>query len=1008
MKTFFAALLLLLTAAPCFSAEFTVEVKGKVLANNGRSQDAAPNVELKASADPLWGCKTQKELDRMAAKNNQEYPAVTVTGGGKSDAKGEFSFQIKIQVPEGKKLPKVNDGQNPPSWYDYVIVKVESAAEGYADIQDSWFLYVDKENIARNVYLHKIARVTGRLMSLSNMKPLANTTLLLRPKLLYVPKGQEVPVWKITTDAKGSFELKDPKVPVGVIELTLEDSTLAFAVNSKVWSGIQLQHGDNDLGNLMVVAGCTVKLRVVDSVKKGPVSVYIELKPTQGTLNLSEPAPDGVFEKSGIPEGAYDLKIVTGAYWGTALPHTMLKAGVNDLGTLEVDPVINLKVVMEADQGQLPERVTLSGFLLEGVAPEGAPRYNNDAHGTSTTTHRNEGYLSPLFEGRWFIRANATGWAPVWKIVDLPMEGNLKLTLSQGGSFELSMLDLEGKAQDIRSGAVAAIGTPAETWLRDGGDRSRRGTLDELGMMYDNGDGEVWKPGPLLPGKYFLRARSDMGLVQREFEIKAGEHLKLHLKPEPPRIEVDVTKGGNPASGEKLLLIVTDFMNRNAEEVVEASSDSSGKCVFELKKPTQVMVLLKREKEWIDAAPNQYEKQQRAGMLSERSFSVSYGSVIKLSIDVGGRERTWLTLDVALDKGWTIQGSGLTARLARSRKAGGTAVGTQDGNKVEFAMLRPGHYWLSLMLRDDTGQTCSFLTELHVEPKAEQTIKVKPKLNTVEVTVKLPKGAPEDGVSVYVSSVAQRVSEPRFYAGASEGKRGKYTVKGVPDGDYHVVVSARSADGAILYGSAAVSVSGNAKAKVTIDENQGAVDLEIRELQAGTLPQELNKTVRTTLLDKAGKEVLIGYPPSAVGQPGGMQLGGVPAGTYTLRIECTGCQPWQGEVTIKKNETTRLNADLAPATKLRLGIEGKHVAAVLAQDFTLKVEDAAGGALPGSEKNFDLFYFDAGEFGQPVLWITGLDVNAARVRLKFKGYKEAIVEVDSAKGSGQVLVLEAE
>lgn len=1008
MKPLLAGLLLLLAAAPCFGAEYTITVKGQLVGNTGGKRNGLPNVSLKASPDPLWGQKSLKDLERIAAVNKQQYPQITVTGSGTSDATGNFEFQVKVEVPEGKSLPRSSDGGNPPTWNEYVCILLEGEVPGFRSIRYQLHRYASKESYPQTIFVERIARVTGRLMNLSTMTPLAAKTLVIRPKMLFVPDGHEVPAWKVTTDSKGNFDFNDPTGPVGEIEIRMEDESLTFATNSKAWTSLLVQSGDNDLGNLMVVPGCSLKLRVIESANKQPVSVYIELVSKDGGLRLSEASPKGSFERTGLPVGNYELNIVTGAYWGKRLSDLSLKAGENDLGDIEVDPVTSLKVEVDVDQGQLPAGVIVHCFLLEGAAPQGAPKFN-DNYGVQISLQGRQGFLSHLYQGRWYVMAKARGWAPSWRYLnvpeDLPADGILRFTLSQGGSFELNVLTVEGSGDSINNGAVAAVGTPAETWLRTSRQEERPAFKDELGLMYEDADGQTWKPGPLMPGKYYVRASTNGGMVRAEFEVKAGQHTKLTLTPPLPRVEVLVTKDGKPAPGQKVLAIMGSVRN-DAEEVVQASSDSKGLCVFDLKRAEPVTVVLQHEKDWLDAATTPAQRRERMKAFYDRTFYLWRGNVVSLSIDVGGRDSTWLTVDVTLGKGWRVSSSQLSSRLPGTNSARLTVAGTSTtSNKLEFAMLRPGHYWLTIGLIDESLKTYSFQTAVHALPKPEQTIKVKAVLHSVEVSVALPKGATENEVLVALFCKRQWLSDPGLVANSTELTRGKFTVRGVPPGEYYVMATYTNKNGQSLHGSTLVNVTGNAKAKVTISENQADLHLNLEGTQQGSLPQGMEATVRATLWDKAGKEVSIGYPISATGSLGSLRVQGVPVGTYTLRVEATSFRTWQGEVTIQKGEPLQLSVRLAPAPVVRLTLDRQLLSAVQAQDFTMKLENAAGVTLPITEKDFDKLFCDASRRSEAVLLILGLDASATRMRLKFRGYKEAIVALNLPDGGMQSLTL---
>lgn len=1012
MNRIFAALLLLVCAAPCLATEYKLDVKGTVYGRGDRGQPPLPNVEVKAQADPLWGQASEKDLERARKKTGEAYPEIEVSGSATTDSDGFFSMQLTISVPETKKLPKASDGNNPPSWYDYVNIKFTCEVDGYRPPKGATFLYIDKENIAQKIYLEKIARVTGRLLSLDKMKPLPNTTVIVRQKLVYGRQDQDKPSWKTTTDAKGNFELKDPDGPLGLVRLELEDAALAFASNSKAWTDINIQNGDNDLGNLMVVKGCTLKLRVVESAAMKPVSIVIALY-ADGKALLSEPTPTGEFERNGIPEGTYLVDIVTGAYFGRKLNNQKLVPGVNDLGDIVVEPVINIEFELSVDQGQVPARSEASAILVEGTPPESARKWG--AYYSYRGSAINErGFMSGMFKGRWFIEVTSNNWAPYWTEVDLPMDGKLKVKLTQGGSFEANVSGIEGQSPHIEWIAIAIPGTPAEKWLRERSREFETGNGNKApGLLYHNGgslatnpnakDTATYKPGPLMPGKYLLRGKTNVGYIESEFEIKAGEHLKLDLAPEPGRIEVKVTKDGRPAPGEKLLFISTDYTKGNKEVITELKADDNGICLFEIKSPGTYTVLLEREKAWVDAVQYESQKRERLETLSGRSFYLGYGDVAKLSIDTGGRERTWLTIELDVEKGFTIQGATMTPSLQRSRNAGGgvSLSATVDGNKLSYAMLRPGNYCLRVSLLATDGRSATTVTDVRVEPKSEQTIKVKLELNEVTVTVKLPKGANEDTTSVVVVSKPGGSLAARFMAVSGKHERGKFTIGGVPPGEYDVVVTTSKSDGSYFYyGSESVTVNRNGKAKVAVDDNQGSLQVNTRGGSPGIVPNSMEATIKITLLDSNMKTVVPGMPYSGVNRFGGSTtVQGVPSGKYTVRVEGTGCKPWEGEATVEREKVTQLNVVLEAATVVRLKVAPELTAILLAEDFTLRLEDHDGTQIGAGKVDTSALFVEVNERGESTFFITTLSSNTKRLRVRLKGYKEAVFEVDVSDGA---------
>src|SRR5690606_19526790 len=141
-----AGLLVLLMAAPCLAEDFTIEMHGVVQANSQPTRGPAKNLLVTAVADPLWGHKTESDLDHARRKLKEDFPALTVSGSGTTDANGEFKFNVTITVPNGKQLPKSNDGQNPPSWFDYAVIKIDCNLEGYRPPDNRVFLYIGRDN----------------------------------------------------------------------------------------------------------------------------------------------------------------------------------------------------------------------------------------------------------------------------------------------------------------------------------------------------------------------------------------------------------------------------------------------------------------------------------------------------------------------------------------------------------------------------------------------------------------------------------------------------------------------------------------------------------------------------------------------------------------------------------------------------------------------------------------------------------------------------------------------
>jgi hypothetical protein len=979
---------LLAAAAPCLFAGFTAEVSGTIQVRN---EPLPEGITITAKPDPWWGMNSQLEVDTRR-ELGAHLPEFTTTGSATPDENGKFTIRIRVTPAPGQQLQTVRNAErNRDLQRAHIILHV--AADSYSRYRQRILIVEDTATNPANIWLNRAPIVAGRIVRLSDHQPLAGVALRLVSARTQGPALPGPIEWTVETAEDGTFRFDDRDGPWGSVVLSILDPEWAFPSISSAWRPFNLRVGENDLGTLMVVPAGELRLRV-RSQKTGEapkVHYTVTLQRFHGAAHRAAVSVEGAdatgeVRVRSLPPGDYGIRLIIPGYFEHHMSNLSVAAGeVKDLGEILAITMINQQFEIVTHDGTIPQRGRLRGTLVE--APALPP---NKRETVSGTTGGSSTMLAGMYPGTWRIDFTSSDHPPVSITVTLPTTETPRIVIPEGVTVEvLPDPDNDTPQPDrVLWIAIAVAGTPGEEWLRahSGSRMDRDAVREHAGLVV----AERHSPPAsvlLAPGTYVLRAGLIGGMSHQPFEIRAGEPLRILLRPVPARLEVVLTRDGRPLSDQRLFLHIVQ--HHGSRDVQELRTDRAGLAVYESRFGGTVHALLEAEHQWVTAARDPH-RASRYALLSERSFKVPAALTTRVEIDIAVPIAASLTVNVNAGQGSSVRSGSLQPTVElhsyQNRVNDEHRAVVQD-NRMIFPALDIGRYRLVYQVAGPDNQLRTLIRDVELTARIEKSIDERVALTDLNINVRVPRGVETERIWVTLYPVKM---DDRFSFRAEQVRGGRFVARNVPHGTYTVRAAAPRGDGGRvqLAGSEIIKVTSGTTATLVLHEDTGDLQVSLAGVRPALLPRTVNTVSHVTLLDADGNVVAPHDIRSAMRQGAPSHVvSGVPAGDYTVVVNVTGVAEWRGEATVTAGETTLVRARSNPAAMVRLVLDASHAEALLGGAYRAVLEDSEGNAVsttaPRGEDRFVVSRSD----GRLELLITNIDDRSTRLVFQLDGYR---------------------
>jgi hypothetical protein len=996
--------LALLFATGCY-AGFEATIQGNARGAMGPLKGAT----IKVIADPLWGRANSLDFEAFKKEYGQ-LPVIDVSGSGTSDAKGNFKFKVIVSERDGE-LPtrKVADRRGNSREVTFIYAVVVSEHNEYKPDKRGILLDADAEQNVGQVAMQLATTATGKVIKLSDRKPVAGMKLRVNPSHYRGGTLQEDIV--VETDKDGKFEVTKDVCPIGRVTLTSLDANWAFAQSSTAWSGLNLNTGANDLGTLVVVPGGSIKLAPIDSDtgKALPAMISINGAERGSQVRHTVQAAGEDFSLAGLPEGIYTATITLNNYWGVRQDNIEVVGGsAQDLGNIKLEPHRTLSVIAVSDDNRGIERYTTTVSLLEGTLPADLRGWGGRAgatYGQSTQMTAERYEIGRLFTGKWSVQVTADGYAAGVVTVDLPRKDPVTVSLTQGGNIEYQLFDLNGRQMQANWAFAVKRDSPEYKRALELKQDYRVDQPFPAGVYGPNMQQRTDVPriDGLPAGDYLFIARSwEFGfLSQDNVMVEKGKTTSLSLKPELGSLTVTVTEKGKPKVNETVVVLSGQMHWQPA--VAEHKTDANGQVVLKDLQPGEFMALSKREYDWARGNGQGYELRQRLEPYQvERQRRITYGVQETVTINLDDPGHCWFSVQLPMEADMQADWASLVEK-AENRMTQAKSYSARHENGVfNFGRVMHGTYTFTVAARLGDGNQVSMVRQLTIDQSPEQTVKLDWDLSKLTIKVKLPKGVDRNRVSIALRQPHEegltRTNVLRF---GRLDEKDQCVMLAVPEGSYDLVATVTDLNGLPQYISCQrIQVKGNGTENVKFDDKVGNLKVNVVGSPALGSSRVIEPRARVILFDAKGKEILPGDPLNAIGWVGReWMVYAVPAGTYRAVILAHGLQAFEiKEVKVKKGETTNVTANPTAAAMLQVTLKNFRMQDLQTAQPAWELEDEAGNKIPWSSPDGQACFVTSAYGNDMQLVVINIPPEAKKARLIAKGYEDHVLDVDGSAG----------
>lgn len=993
--------LLVIFSTSCF-AGFDATVVGIVTGSPG----ALKNVTVKVIPDPLWGRARTEDFEAFKKEYGQ-IPVIEVSGSGTSDANGNFKFKVTVSERDGA-LPKrkVNEGgKTREITFIYAIVVCEH--EQYKPEKRGILLDERSEQKVGLVSMQLATTATGKIVKLSDRKPVAGMKIKVNPG--YIRPGTLAEDIVVETDKDGKFFVSKDVCPSGRITLSSLDAQWAFAQSSTAWSGLDLRTGANDLGSLIVVPGGLIKLSAVDmdTGRSLPAQVNVAGAERGSQVRMAAQLSGDSFTVPGLPQGIYTVTVTMNGYWGVRQENVEVE-GENgiDLGAIKLEPHRSLGVIAVSDDNKGIERYTVTVTLQEGTLPADLSgwggRNRSYAISQQLTAERYE--IGRLFTGKWSVQVIADGYAASLVTTDLPRQEPLTVTLTQGGTIEYQLFDLEGRP--MRADWAFAIHRDSPEYKRalEAKQNYRADQPYPAGVYGPNWQqNDIPRIESLPAGEYLFVARSwQFGFLSKDnVTVEKGKTTNLSLKPELGSLTITVTEKGKSKANETVVVLSGQLHWQPT--VAEHKTDANGQVVLKDLQPGEFMAITKREYEWAKGNGQGFELRQRLEPYQvERQRNITFGVQETITINLDDPGHCWLTVELPMEADMRADWATLVEKAENRMTRAKTYSARHENGLFNFGRVMHGVYTFSVQARLSDGNEVSLVRQLTIDISPEQTVKLDWDLSKLTIKVKLPKGVDRNRVFL---ALRQPHEDGQVYADILRfgrlDEKDQCVMLAVPEGSYDLVATVTDLNGLPQYiNCQRIQVKGNGTENVKFDEKVGILNVSVHGSPALGSSRAIEPRARVILFDAKGNEVTPGDPLNAFGVVGReWKVYAVPAGTYRAVILAHGLQAFEvKEVKVKKGETTSIKANPTAAAMLQVTLKNFTMRDLQTSQPGWELEDEAGNKIPWSSPDGQACFVTSSHGNDMQLVVINIPPEAKKARMIAKGYEDFVVEIDGSAG----------
>jgi hypothetical protein len=1049
-------LIMLLAWMACSSvAALEFEVVLSVLTVADRKPLAGVRVEVEA--DPMWGCTSEAALEAFRARYGP-LPEVKASGSGVSGADGRVEVTVRVSWSGEGEMPASGntDRHGNDVRYRFAQIIVRPVKSGYRawdtnallvrrgsaradDHRDTVGLprvqVSEGRNNSTHVEMVEQCVLKGRVVQLNGREPLADLKLALslRPGHGANPESMNL---ETTTDADGRFEFSGPEVVPGYARLSVVGHDHAFVKSSAIWTMDSLRWGTLDVGMLVADRGGAIKARLVDAYDGTPVAgqaaICDGLAPHRFTI-WRNAGPDGVLYFDGVPPDVYALDIAgeRDSHWRCPQQDIVVKPGeLLDLGDIAMERQLELEVVALGGAGILNfdmiaeftgepnPRVLLGGGVFGQSYPEGreppnaGDRRQSEPYSVRARLTAEANRARGLFGGEWTIRVSADGFTDSVQTVTLPHEGPLLVQMHVAGAIEPFFVGANREEQIARNAVALRHGTVEYEAVRGMGRRQFSDWYQRLRMQLPEGMYRANQMGVIAdvkPGRYLVIADAHGVLPDRgsalmhaeNVEVEPGGTVRVQLTRVTGQLSIRVTRGGAPAAGERVVLLVGSVERASK---IELTSNERGIAVYAPERNAAIHVMTELEAAWVLAAGRPSDAARQ--LESQRRVHAAVGERESVHLELADPDRIAVRLRAETPKRQRVPSAHLQAKNSRAERSRFT--GHLVGDEIVFIGVPAGEYSVQMEvrgLRNALGGVSADVTVL--APGMDEA-------NEVSLTL---------DVSLPMLEVAVRTSDPRVAAvhvTCNHVANESYLRRNVPDwrrlddsgrvqfdclgrgGQFRFRVHGYNEDNELIHAvTRVVEVHEDVRVSIELKGNTGALEVAVEAPSED--PRHLFFAgLMAHLKDADGNVVEHDLETLPLRSGVGFRLAGVPAGRYTVAVVGGGLQPWEEpRVEIVDGGTTRFTAKPKRAASLVLDLEGlRHPVQRTISDWPkieVSYEDADGKPLSLMLPRGSLAWLELYQDGAQ-LEVLNLSPAVRQVRIKLEGHKEFIVKVEVEDG----------
>lgn len=991
-----------------------VTVTGMFVANG---QQKHSGIEITIEADTLWGHQDAESLAETE-KVKGKFPKPVVEGSTLTTPDGSFTLKANFRF-EGEGTPPtrtVNRRDGTQVEVESCLAWLVARMEGYRESRRQVQLLAGEQVHTGSGSLDQLVTVKGVVLRLSDRTPVSDLELELSMTVAQPRPGpgprrrsqdhtddilkaaNQRLSWKFKTDKDGRFEFRDAAVYPAQGALEPLGDEYSFAPGTQIVRGVWLREGINDLGNLFVVPGGSLELKVADAVSGEALDLRVSIRGNQYARDIT--TVGGAVIINGLPEGDYTLTARSESHWEGSMNAHVTGGKRSDAGTLSLEPYQQLEVHALSDGPTGIQAYMVEMQLLEGERPAAFARDRAVIVRQQLTAERP--VMQRLFRGRWKVVVTAGGHASADTVVDLPAEKPLTVTLEQGAAIEVQVIDHKGRR--INEGFVIALrhGSQAHKDLSRLTDEelSRTDLGPARSGLYraHNRWGQDHILTPVPAGTYLVIGMIGNYGWLRVDNVKAGkgETAKCELKVQPPSIDLKVTENGKPAAGAIVHICVSSNQGYGWN-ITDHVTDKHGAVKLELGYAGMAYALTPMEVRWLGGNTQDWQFGQSLEALKGSGTLLSWGRATALTLELVDPSGAWLTIKPKLPEGTPVQ----HLHLAPIKPVPGLRL---MGKQVEGDWLYPrvplGDYRVSMEVLDASGKRVSISREIKVDQLPEQAIEVEFKLDAFTVSLSFDENLVPVQTHVRVVPVGELSDFGFAQAGRFAVSRSGAAVSfiGLEDGEYLVSALGVLDDHSFVAATRFVNTAEDSEVKLQVSPNVGSLLLDVVGNPA--LDEQQLRLFRVQFFDENDSEVFPGQIQSCIGSIGHTHIvQALPTGMYRVLVTGYGLQPCEAKsVLIERGK--RASLELAPSAAAAikatlLGITYDQLVNLKAQaDFL----DANGNPVNTFAPGKLVFRADPKGDADCICWLLNVQPTVAKVVIRIKGYENVEIAVQFEPG----------